>query len=144
LLQGNLDPPSGIFPNHNSWRRLTDSRTPSGSDARERTVEDHTASLIDGSSPDRRGSAKTKLPAISPPGRTVDISSGYFRFQRVKPYRWPSRFSRRLCRQRHTGENFFGRIKRYRRIATRYEKLADHYLGFLLFTAVLDRLKFGI
>jgi transposase len=58
--------------------------------------------------------------------------------------RWPSRFSRRLYRQRHTVENFFARIKRYRRIATRYEKLADHFLGFLLFAAVLDWLKFGV
>jgi transposase len=57
--------------------------------------------------------------------------------------RWPSRFSRRLYRQRHTVENFFARMKRYRRIATRYEKLADHYLGFLLFAAVLDWLKLG-
>jgi transposase len=58
--------------------------------------------------------------------------------------RWPSRFSRRLYRQRHTVENFFARIKRYRRLATRYEKLADHYLGFLPFAAVLDWLKFGV
>jgi transposase len=58
--------------------------------------------------------------------------------------RWPSRFSRRLYRQRHTVENFFARIKRYRRIATRYEKLANHYLGFLLLTAVLDWLEFGV
>jgi transposase len=57
--------------------------------------------------------------------------------------RWPSQFSRRLYRQRHTVENFFARIKRYRRIATRYEKLADHYLGFLLL-AVLDWLRFGV
>lgn len=56
---------------------------------------------------------------------------------------WPSRFSRRLYRQRYTVENFFARIKRLRRIATRYEKLADHYLGFLLFAAVLDWLKYG-
>ena len=57
--------------------------------------------------------------------------------------RWPSRFSRRLDRQRHTVENFFARIKRYRRIATRFEEFADYYLGFLLLTAVLDWLKLG-
>jgi transposase len=56
--------------------------------------------------------------------------------------RRPSRFSRRLCRQRHTVENFLARTKRYRRIATRDEKLAVHCLGFLLLTAVLDWLKF--
>jgi transposase len=58
--------------------------------------------------------------------------------------RGPRRFSRRLYRQRPTVENFFARIKRHRRIATRYEKLADHYLGFLLLAAVLDWLRFGV
>ncbi len=58
--------------------------------------------------------------------------------------RWPSRFSRRLYRQRHTVENFFARIKRYRRIATRYEKLANHYLGFPLLAAILAELKSGV
>lgn len=58
--------------------------------------------------------------------------------------RWPSRFSRRLYRQRHTVENFFARIKRHRRIATRYEKLSGHYLGFVFFAAVLDWLRFGV
>ena len=58
--------------------------------------------------------------------------------------RWPSRVSRHLYlhRQRHTVENSFSWIKCYRRIAICYEKLADHYLGFLFFTAVLDWLKF--
>lgn len=40
-------------------------------------------------------------------------------------------------------EDFIARIKRYRHTATLYEKLADHYLGFLLFTAVLDRFRLG-
>jgi transposase len=59
--------------------------------------------------------------------------------------RWPSLFSHRLYRQRYTLENFFVPIKRYRRIATRYGKLAYHYLGFLLLTAVvLDWPRFGL
>ena len=55
--------------------------------------------------------------------------------------RCPARFSRRLYGHRQMIENFFARIKRLRRIATRYEKRAAHYLGFLLFAAVLDWLK---
>jgi transposase len=31
---------------------------------------------------------------------------------------------------RHRAENFFARIKRYRRVATRYDKLAETFLGF--------------
>jgi transposase len=32
---------------------------------------------------------------------------------------------------RHRAENFFARIKRYRRVATRYDKLAQTFLGFV-------------
>ncbi len=51
------------------------------------------------------------------------------------------RFDRGLYAQRHTIENFFARIKRHRRIATRYEKLAITFLGFVQFAAVLDWLN---
>ena len=34
-------------------------------------------------------------------------------------------------RRRHRIENFFERIKRYRRVATRYDKLAETFLGFV-------------
>jgi transposase len=40
-------------------------------------------------------------------------------------------FSARLYRRRHRVENFFERIKRYRRVATRYDKLAETFLGFV-------------
>jgi transposase len=32
---------------------------------------------------------------------------------------------------RHRAENFFARIKRYRRVATRYDKLVEIFLGFV-------------
>jgi transposase len=35
-------------------------------------------------------------------------------------------------------KNYFARIKRHRRIATRYEKLAVTFLGFVQFATVLD------
>jgi transposase len=41
-------------------------------------------------------------------------------------------------RQRHHVENFFGRIKRHRRVSTRYDKLAETFLGFVQLAAVLD------
>ena len=42
-----------------------------------------------------------------------------------------------ICKTRHRVENFFQRLKRYRRIATRYEKLAKNYLSMVTFAAVL-------
>lgn len=53
----------------------------------------------------------------------------------------PVRWHRGWYRKRHQVENFFQRIKRLRRAATRYEKLALHFLGFLHLAAVLDWLK---
>lgn len=47
-------------------------------------------------------------------------------------------FHRGYYRCRHQVENFFCRIKKFRRIATRYDKLACTYLGFVQFAAVLD------
>jgi transposase len=51
---------------------------------------------------------------------------------------WPVAFHRGYYRRRHRVENFFCRIKRYRRISTRYEKLATTFLSFIQFAAVLD------
>ena len=42
-----------------------------------------------------------------------------------------------ICKTRHRVESFFQRLKRYRRIATRYEKLAKNYLSMVTFAAVL-------
>jgi len=53
----------------------------------------------------------------------------------------PARWHRGWYRKRHRVENFFQRIKRLRRVATRYEKLALHFLGFIQLAAVLDWLK---
>ena len=40
-----------------------------------------------------------------------------------------------LYKERHLVENFFCKIKRYRRVATRYEKTAANFLGFVLFAS---------
>lgn len=52
--------------------------------------------------------------------------------------RWPVAFHRGYYRYRHKVENFFGRIKRYRRVGTRYDKLAAVFLGFVQLAAVFD------
>jgi len=47
------------------------------------------------------------------------------------------RYDRTLYGQRHHVENFFQRVKRFRRIGTRYEKLAASYLAMVCFAAAL-------
>ena len=42
-----------------------------------------------------------------------------------------------LYKDRHLMENFFQRIKRFRRIAMRFEKLARNFLAFLLLASIL-------
>lgn len=44
---------------------------------------------------------------------------------------------RALYKERHLVENFFQRIKRNRRIAMRFEKLALHFLSMVHFAAIL-------
>ena len=50
----------------------------------------------------------------------------------------PKRFQRTLYKGRHVIECCFGILKWLRRIATRYEKLAIHYLG-MLHLAIISR-----
>ncbi len=47
-------------------------------------------------------------------------------------------FHRGYYRHRHQVENFFCRIKRHRRISTRYDKLASSFLAFVQLAAVFD------
>ncbi len=53
----------------------------------------------------------------------------------------PSRWHRGFYKLRHRVENFFQRIKRLRRVGTRYEKLSLHFLSFVQLAAILDWLK---
>ena len=48
-----------------------------------------------------------------------------------------SRLNKPLYRRRHLVENFFQRIKRYRRIAMRFEKRAENFLSMLCLAAAL-------
>ncbi len=46
-------------------------------------------------------------------------------------------FNRTLYRERNRVERLVGRLKQYRRVATRYEKRAEHFLAMLTLTAIL-------
>lgn len=48
-----------------------------------------------------------------------------------------SRLNKALYRRRHLVENFFQRIKRYRRIAMRFEKRAENFHSALCLAAAL-------
>lgn len=57
----------------------------------------------------------------------------------IKPTRsrkGPRRYDRKLYRQRNKIERLFGRLKRFRRVATRYEKAAASYAGFIWLAAL--------
>jgi len=45
--------------------------------------------------------------------------------------RWPVAFHRDYYQRRHKVESFFCRLKRYRRLSTRYDKLAITFLAFV-------------
>jgi transposase len=55
--------------------------------------------------------------------------------------RSPAWYHRGFYRKRHKVENFFQRIKVYKRVSTRYEKLAITFLNFVLVASVFDWLK---
>jgi transposase len=55
--------------------------------------------------------------------------------------RKPTWHHRGFYRQRHKIENFFQRLKIYKRVSTRYEKLAVTFLSFILLGAIFDWLK---
>ncbi|WP_261343665.1 transposase [Gimesia aquarii] len=51
------------------------------------------------------------------------------------------KYHRTRYRNRNVIERFFGRIKRFHRVATRYEKKANNYLGFVWLAAIVIRLN---
>ena len=55
-----------------------------------------------------------------------------------EPVRQNSKYDRELYKRRNEIERFFRRIKRFRRIFTRYDKLDMVYSGFVLFVMIID------
>lgn len=51
--------------------------------------------------------------------------------------REPREYDRELYKARHLIENFFARLKQYRAIATRYDKLAESFLGAIYLAATV-------
>lgn len=47
----------------------------------------------------------------------------------------PVAYDRHLYKERNEVERFFGRVKQYRRVATRYDKKAKNFLGFVWMAA---------
>jgi transposase len=76
--------------------------------------------------------------------RTLVLSGAWVCIPPKRRRRVSYYFNRQLYRQRHVVENFFSRIKRLRRIATRYEKLAVTFLGFVCLAAILDWINFTV
>jgi transposase len=60
--------------------------------------------------------------------------------RRTTTAKWRS-FDATIYKERNLIERFFSKIKHFRRIATRYDKLARNYLGFLNLVATLKSLK---
>lgn len=55
--------------------------------------------------------------------------------------REPASYDQHLYRERHLVECFINKIKHYRRIFSRFEKLSQRYLGFLQFVGALIWLR---
>jgi transposase len=53
----------------------------------------------------------------------------------------PRPFDAKLYRARNAIERCFGRLKQYRRIATRYDRKASHFMAFLCLAASLTWLQ---
>jgi transposase len=55
----------------------------------------------------------------------------------LKVRRVRRRYDKRKYKRRNLIERFVGRLKHYRRVATRYEKNAETFLGFVYLSATL-------
>lgn len=53
----------------------------------------------------------------------------------------PRKFDKHIYKERHLVECFFGKIKHYRRIFSRFDKIANVYLSFLYFVCVFIWLR---
>jgi transposase len=53
----------------------------------------------------------------------------------------PRTYDRERYRDRNLAERFWRRVKEYRRVATRYEKTARNFLGFVLVASIMVLLR---
>lgn len=55
--------------------------------------------------------------------------------------KWKPCFSKALYRQRNQVERFFSKLKHFRRVATRYDKLLANFMGFVKIAAIAIQLR---
>jgi transposase len=79
---------------------------------------------------DKAYDSNAVIAAAEAKGLTVVIPSKSDRAGR------PRQIDQFVYKERHLVENFFCRTKHFRRIATRYEKTAANFLGFVLLAAI--------
>ncbi|BAK65708.1 IS5/IS1182 family transposase [Sphingobium lignivorans] len=63
-------------------------------------------------------------------GATPNVSAEFNR-------NWKPCFSKRLYRERNLIERFFSKLKHFRRVATRYGKLAENFLAIVQLASML-------
>ena len=68
-------------------------------------------------------------------GATPNIPPKYNR-------KWKPCFSKRLYRERNFIERFFSKLKHFRRVATRYDKLAENFLAMIQLASMRLWLRF--
>ncbi len=71
----------------------------------------------------------------------IEADGGKANIPPMKSRKHPIEYDKQLGKQRSVVENFFCRIKSYRRVATRYDKLAETYMGFVTLSAIVDWIK---
>lgn len=70
--------------------------------------------------------------------RVIEERKGVAVIPPTKNRKDPVDYDREIGKLRHRVENFFCRIKRFRRVATRYDRLASTYLGFVFLSSIGD------
>ncbi len=97
----------------------------------EALIADHEAEAVIA---DKAFDSDTLVRAIEARGAATVIPP---KKNRVKP----REYDKHLYKERNLAERFINRIKHYRRVATRYEKTARNFLGFVHVAAIMVLLR---
>ena len=77
--------------------------------------------------------------------RDLAVENGFTPFVPPNPKRKnPWEYDENLYKRRNEVERFFRRIKAYRRIFTRYDKLDVMFMGFILFACAVEFLRISV
>lgn len=72
----------------------------------------------------------------------VELNNGIPNIPSRKNAKEPAPYDKELGKSRHIVECYFARIKRYRRVATRFDKLSATYLAFVTLASLADWMEF--